>query len=196
MDDNARCTRGGGGGGGGTRVRRKQLNLVLSSLFLFRGILASSPLPPLFFLFLPLPHRPLPAKLNKHSYLHSISGALTSLDNPATDSSSSHVRTYVRPSLVHPLGITHTSRAADDVSPRRLRFPLSTWPPIDAQRVSFRLRLSPSFRFGTSSGAIDFFDRGISFPKCLGDFFYSFCHRIHTHIYTYMCVCMRISRVG
>lgn len=47
VDDNARCTRGGGG----TRVRRKQLNLVLSSLFLFRGILASSPLPPLFFLF-------------------------------------------------------------------------------------------------------------------------------------------------
>lgn len=91
-DDNARCTRGGG-----TRVRRKQLNLVLSSLsFSFAGYSRRRTLPPLFFLFLPLPpRRPLPAKLNKHSYLHSISGALTSLDNPATDSSSSHVRTYV-----------------------------------------------------------------------------------------------------
>ena len=52
--------------------------------------------------------RGLPAKLNKHSYLHSISGALTSLDNPATDSSSSHVRasSEPRPSFRY----THTSR--------------------------------------------------------------------------------------
>lgn len=84
----------------GTRVRRKQLNLVPSLSFsravgrassrrLFLSVsLSLSPLVPAARLFL----SGLPAKLNKHSYLHSISGALTSLDNPATDSSSSHVR--------------------------------------------------------------------------------------------------------
>lgn len=56
-------------------------------LFLFVS-LSLSPLVPAARLFL----SGLAAKLNKHSYLHSISGALTSLDNPATDSSSSHVR--------------------------------------------------------------------------------------------------------
>lgn len=60
-----------------------------SSRRLFLSVsLSLSPLVPAARLFL----SGLPAKLNKHSYLHSISGALTSLDNPATDSSSSHVR--------------------------------------------------------------------------------------------------------
>lgn len=60
-----------------------------SSRRLFLSVsLSLSPLVPAARLFL----SGLAAKLNKHSYLHSISGALTSLDNPATDSSSSHVR--------------------------------------------------------------------------------------------------------
>lgn len=97
-DDATSTTRGTRG----TRVRRKQLNLLLLSLSLSLvgecqpsavcvAFASSFPSLSLSLLRVLVP-RGLPAKLNKHSYLHSISGALTSLDNPATDSSSSHVR--------------------------------------------------------------------------------------------------------
>lgn len=75
-----------------------------------------------------LPLRPQAAKLNKHSYLHSISGALTSLDNPATESSPSSTTYEPRSSFRY----THTSRPIEFDPPPRpsgdLREPRGRFP--------------------------------------------------------------------
>lgn len=124
-------------------VSRAPSSFRRARLSRFRHTIRIEPPPPILFLFLflcaslprrgpSLPLRPQAAKLNKHSYLHSISGALTSLDNPATESSPSSTTYEPRSSFRY----THTSRPiefARDPPPRppsgrrdpRVRFPES-----------------------------------------------------------------------